>query len=162
MLLRVFADEGKEDAISAVPQASVTDLNITWYDLAQERSVRRRAAKIGAATYEANCIAVNKPKRSARNSQALLTFDSNTPLLPKFPPSRRVFRMLIGLVGHLRTQFHNMTTPTGSVVTPAASTATATTTTGEQNPDAVDAYHCSTVVADDVYRVFHSKVKRPQ
>ncbi|BHF60067.1 hypothetical protein SprV_0100302800 [Sparganum proliferum] len=162
-LLRVFADGGKKDATSAIPQASVTGLNInldTWDDLAQERPARGGAAKIGEAIYEANCIAVTRPKRSARRPRTPRTLDYNTSLLPKCPPGRRVFRVLIGLVEQFRTRFHNMTTPTGSAVTSAAITATAMTTTGEQNLDSADAYHCSTVVAGDVHRVFHGKVKQ--
>ncbi|VDL95824.1 unnamed protein product [Schistocephalus solidus] len=63
--------------------------------------------KTGSASYEANRIAAAKAKRAARKLPAPRTNIVNAQALPTCPRCIRIFRVPIGLVGHLRAQCTN-------------------------------------------------------
>nr|VZI31832.1 unnamed protein product [Spirometra erinaceieuropaei] len=69
-----------------------------WEDLVHDRPTWRRAAKTGAAIYEANRIATAKAKGEARKSQLRLPQNANAQPPPARPRRRRTFVARIGLV----------------------------------------------------------------
>ncbi|VDL96011.1 unnamed protein product [Schistocephalus solidus] len=63
--------------------------------------------KTGSAIDEANQIDTAKAKRAARKSPAPWTNIFDAQALPTCSRCQRIFRVRIGLVGHLRTQCTN-------------------------------------------------------
>ncbi|VDL90285.1 unnamed protein product [Schistocephalus solidus] len=85
----------------------------TCENLAHDRPAWRRSVKTGSAIYGADRITAAKAKRAARKSPAPRTNTANAQALPTCLRCQRIFRVRIGLVGHLRTQCTNdLTIPT--------------------------------------------------
>ncbi|VDL88489.1 unnamed protein product [Schistocephalus solidus] len=85
--------------------------------------------RTGSAIYEATWIAAAKAKRAARKSPAPRNNTIDVQDLQTCPHCKRIFRLRIGLVGHLRRQFtnnHKITTFTLNSANPPSNSPTLT------------------------------------
>ncbi|BHF68019.1 hypothetical protein SprV_0301104900 [Sparganum proliferum] len=114
----------KDTLKSALKCLQISPAN--WGDLARDRPTWRRAI------YETNRIAAAKAKREAHKTQLRPPRNANAQPPQECPRRQRIFRVPIGLVGHLRINCIARTS--SAVAPPSTSSSSSTLSTNSDRP----------------------------